>query len=65
MRQTHFSSTKNTTTQDMETKLWSINPGLAVGLAGAGAFVAGMGVHVITRGAPINKDVEKASFGSN
>jgi hypothetical protein len=49
----------------METKLWSINPGLAVGLAGAGAFVAGMGVHVITRGAPINKGVEKASFGSN
>eukprot|EP00985_Skeletonema_marinoi_P000629 scaffold224_cov108-Skeletonema_marinoi.AAC.27 len=38
----------------METKLWAINPGLAVGLAGAGAFVAGMGVHVLTRGTNIN-----------
>eukprot|EP00984_Skeletonema_dohrnii_P000502 scaffold166_cov106-Skeletonema_dohrnii-CCMP3373.AAC.14 len=38
----------------METKLWPINPGLAVGLAGAGAFVAGMGVHVLTRGTTIN-----------
>jgi hypothetical protein len=48
----------------METKLWSINPGLAVGLAGAGAFVAGMGVHVLAKGAPVNTSVEKASFGN-
>lgn len=51
-------------TQDMETKLWAINPGLAVTLAGAGAFVAGMGVHVLTRRAPINTEVKKASFGN-
>lgn len=51
-------------TQDMETKLWAINPGLAVGLAGVGAFVAGMGVHVLTRGTTINTGVEKASFGN-
>lgn len=48
----------------METKLWAINPGLAVGLAGVGAFVAGMGVHVVTRATPINTEVEKASFGN-
>lgn len=51
-------------TQDMETQLWAINPGLAVTLAGAGAFVAGMGVHVLTRSAPINTEVKKASFGN-
>ena len=48
----------------METKLWAINPGLAIGLAGVGAFVAGMGVHVLTRGTTINTGVEKASFGN-
>lgn len=48
----------------METKLWAINPGLAVAIAGAGAFVAGMGVHVLTRGTPVNTTVRDASLGN-
>eukprot|EP00574_Skeletonema_japonicum_P008233 CAMPEP_0201714512 /NCGR_PEP_ID=MMETSP0593-20130828/964_1 /ASSEMBLY_ACC=CAM_ASM_000672 /TAXON_ID=267983 /ORGANISM="Skeletonema japonicum, Strain CCMP2506" /LENGTH=89 /DNA_ID=CAMNT_0048203799 /DNA_START=117 /DNA_END=386 /DNA_ORIENTATION=- len=59
-----FKVPKSAGMADMETKLWPINPGLAVTLAGAGAFVAGMGVHVLTRGAPINTEVKKASFGN-
>ena len=48
----------------METKLWPVNPGLAVAISGAGAFVAGMGVHVLTRGTPVNTGVRNASFGN-
>mmetsp|Transcript_15213 Transcript_15213/g.24869 ORF Transcript_15213/g.24869 Transcript_15213/m.24869 type:complete len:88 (-) Transcript_15213:162-425(-) len=59
-----FTVPKSAGMADMETKLWAINPGLAVGLAGVGAFVAGMGVHVLTRGTTINTGVEKASFGN-
>ena len=65
MHYPHILNTQpQTTQQDMETKLWAINPGLAVGLAGVGAFVAGMGVHVLTRGTTINTGVDKASFGN-
>jgi hypothetical protein len=49
---------------DMETKLWAINPGLAVAISGAAAFVAGMGVHVLTRGTPVNTNVRDASLGN-
>jgi hypothetical protein len=46
----------------METKLWSVNPGLAVGIAGLGAFIAGMGVHVLTKGMPINSGMKRVAM---
>ena len=46
--------------QDMVTQLWAINPGLVVVLSGFGAFVAGMGIHVITRSTSVNSSVENA-----
>ncbi len=37
-----------------------LNPGLLVALSGLGAFVAGMGIHVITRSTSVNSSVENA-----
>mmetsp|Transcript_9290 Transcript_9290/g.20966 ORF Transcript_9290/g.20966 Transcript_9290/m.20966 type:complete len:105 (+) Transcript_9290:127-441(+) len=44
--------------EDLVTPLWSVNPGLVVVLSGFGAFVAGVGIHIITRSTSINTSLE-------
>ena len=48
--------------QDMATKLWRVNPGLVIVLSGFGAFVAGVGVHDISKWTSFNSSIEKAMF---
>jgi len=51
---------KSVGAQDMVTELWAVNPGVVVGLSSVGAFVIGVGVHMITKGTQVNAGVEHA-----
>lgn len=42
------------------TKLWAMNPGLAVALSGCGALATGFAIHLMSSSMSANTTVEKA-----